>query len=247
MTDKTRAIVLRTISYSDTSSVVNLYSRNHGRIAVMAKGVKRGRRPGRSALLRPLTILDTEIKESSGQVHQLRNYSLAYVPVTVPHSVVKTSLTIFLSEVLCSALREETGDQRLYDYIEGAAIELDSCGSGVANFHLMFMLGLSRHLGFAPVTGQPAPPLVSDMANGVISAAGCMERAAPYDSAIADNICMAELIESLTCMTFTQLDQIKIGSSQRKALLNLLLQYYSEHIPGFRKIGSQLVLGDLFA
>ena len=54
-----------------------------------------------------------------------------------------------MSEVLSYSIKEEEKNKALYAYIEAGLIWLD-VHDKIANFHLLFLLNLTRFLGFYP-------------------------------------------------------------------------------------------------
>ena len=57
---------------------------------------------------------------------------------------------MFLAEFLSHALREEGKNEPLFAYLVSSIRWLDACRSDYANFHLVFLIRLSRFLGFYP-------------------------------------------------------------------------------------------------
>lgn len=57
-------------------------------------------------------------------------------------------MALFLSEFLYRAIREEAENRPLFAYLQHSIIWLDECGDGFANFHLVFLMRLSRFLDF---------------------------------------------------------------------------------------------------
>lgn len=57
-------------------------------------------------------------------------------------------MALFLSEFLYRAVREEAENRPLFAYLQHSIIWLDECGGGFANFHLVFLMRLSRFWGF---------------------------------------------------------------------------------------------------
>lgn len=237
---KTRGIVLHYIKYSDSSGIVNVFTHQAGRQSYMVRGINKGRKVMRNAMFQPLTIIDIEGSHSSKrEVQQLKNCTLGYVPFTANFSPAKSSVVIFLAEVLNSALHEDAPDQGLYDFIEKSVISLDQAEGTVANFHIMFLTKLTRFLGFGPSVAESESKLIFDLSNGVFG------QVPPVSGEYASQSSSA-LLEIFLKTPFHEMGNIKLEKSERRDLLSLLLKYYSLHIPGFRKINSTAILYDLF-
>ena len=61
----------------------------------------------------------------------------------------KIAVVLFLSEVLSSALREEEANTSLFQYLTNSLSWFDM-QDNLANFHILFLLSLTKHLGFYP-------------------------------------------------------------------------------------------------
>lgn len=237
---KTRGVVLHYIKYSDSSGIVNVFTQQAGRQSYMVRGINKGRKVMRNAMFQSLTILDLEGSHSSKrEVQQLKNCTLGYVPTTTNFSPAKSSVAIFLAEVLNSALHEDAPDQGLYDFIEKSIISLDQAEGSIANFHIMFLAKLTRFLGFGPTVPESENELVFDLSNGVFG------QVPPVSGEYASQA-SSRLLALFLQTPFHEMGKIKLEKGERRDLLGLLLKYYSLHVPGFRKINSTAILYDLF-
>ena len=151
MIEKTRGIVLHQIKYTDSGTVVWFYTRNFGRQSFMIKGIRNRKSGKHNVFFQPMSILDMVIyyKESRG-MQTIKEFSVSYAPSDIYFNVKKSSVAIFLGEVLASVLREETPNEELFDFIEKSVVYFDSCNDGYSNFHIAFLAGLSSYLGFEP-------------------------------------------------------------------------------------------------
>ena len=62
----------------------------------------------------------------------------------------KISIALFIAEVLYKCIREEEKNKTLFDFLHTSIQLLDEDSSGNNIFHLLFMIKLSKHLGFYP-------------------------------------------------------------------------------------------------
>lgn len=240
MTEKTRGIVLNYTKYSDSSGIVNMFTRLAGRQAYMVRGINKGRKVMRSALFQPLMILDLEASHShKREVQQMKSCTLGYVPASTPYDILKSSVAMFVAEVLTSALREESRDEKLYQFLEESVIHLDQTGESVANFHIMFLVKLSSYLGFGPSLPAEAEMPVFDLTNGVFGLVP------PVSGEYASQVNSAAL-RRFIATPFSDMPAIKLDRDERTSLVDLLLKFYALHIPGFSRINSARILHDVF-
>ena len=148
---KVRGVVLHHIRYRESSAIVHIYTDQFGRQTFMAHSIRGKKAKFRSNLLQPLTLLELEMyhkeKREIQQLKEIHNY----IPYTsIPVDPYKSSQAMFLSEILYKVLREEEPNPDLYDFLEHGLQFLDVADQHTVNFHLLFLVQLTRYLGFYP-------------------------------------------------------------------------------------------------
>lgn len=143
----TELIVLHTTKFGENSLVVHTLSRDYGRRSFLVRGA--GRKL--MSLFLPLNILEAEIVESSkSSLYTARGLSSACPLVGIRNSVVKNSVTMFISEVLYRAVKEGASEPGLYEWCRKNIVMLDALQSDFSNFHIRFLLELAVVMGFSP-------------------------------------------------------------------------------------------------
>lgn len=240
MIEKTKGIVLHQIKYTDSGIVAWLYTRKFGRQSFMVKGV-RNRKSGRhAAFFQPMSILELVVyyKEARG-MQTLKEFSVSYTPSDIYFNVKKSSVAIFLGEVLASVLREETPNEELFDFIERSVIYFDSCNEGYANFHIAFLSGLSSYLGFEPGMRRSGADRYFDMMNGSFVSL-------PPDHGNYATEEVSEILAAFFAASYENINRIVLTGSLRNEVLDSLVRYYSIHLPGLKKVRSLEVLKEVF-
>ena len=240
MVEHTKGVVLSFSRYSDSSGVVNLLTHRYGRRAYLARGISKGKKEMKNIFFQPMTILDIEASHREGrEVHNMRNCALSFIPSSIPYSVTKSTIAIFLAEVLNAAIREESADTSLYDFIEESVIMLDQLDGNTSLFHLSFMVKLSSHLGFGPSPPDSGDPLLFDMTNGLFSVL-------PPVSGIYMNHEQTALMKLLIATPLSNAGTISTTGNGRRSMLEQLIKFYSLHTPGLKNIKSIKVLQEVF-
>lgn len=240
MLDKTRAIVLHHIKYSDSGIIVYLYTREFGRQTILIKGM-RNKKSGRHAgFFQPLFILDMEMYFKEGRnMQSVREFSVAYAPSGIHSDVKKTSVAMFLGEFLYSVLKEETPDYGMFDFIEKSIIFFDKEQKGTANFHIAFLSALSSFLGFEPAPRTAGDEAYFDLKNGRFA------RVPPVHGDYAGPEISEKLTEFFSA-SFDGIGEIILKGSMRNEILEVLIRFYSVHLPGLRNFRSLEVLKEVF-
>ena len=135
---KARGIVLHTLKYGDSGMVVYLLTDSGGRQSYMVQGVRSARGHGsKLALFQPMFAVEFEGLESSRmQMHRFREVRSGIVLQSLPFDVRKSTIALFMAEVLYRLVKECEPNQRLFDFVWGSVAALDALDEGVANFHL---------------------------------------------------------------------------------------------------------------
>lgn len=137
------AIVLNITRYSDTGSIVHLYTAEHGRMQYAVYGNKL------KGVLRPLSIIEytsTRRNNAPTQIGTLSSASLLYPIQRLTIDVQRQCVAMFVAEVLASTLRHPMTDQPLYEWLCEVIQHLDQ-DAEISNLHLRFLLDYATYLG----------------------------------------------------------------------------------------------------
>ena len=170
MEHKTRAIVLRTTKYGEDKFIIDFLTYDSGRESSIWKISKNRNAKVVKQLFQPLTIMDVVLDSAPNkQLSRIKEARLAYVYSSLPFEEIKLSLAFFVAEFIMYATRDLHDDSILYDFVEQSLIWLDTADKGIANFHLMFMIRMSRFLGFFPDMSSHRPGYIFDLREGRLS------------------------------------------------------------------------------
>jgi len=241
MLHKTRGIVFKTTNYSESSVVVQIFTEKFGLQSYLINGIKRPKSKIKLNSLQPLHLLDIVVyHKTSGNIQRVSELRHLPVFLSIPYDIVKSSITMFLNEVLYKSLRQHESDVVLFEFLFHAIEILDSISIGVSNFHLYFLLRLSRFLGFYPDTTLAGRADFFDLKNG------CYSKMHPPHTMILEQP-LTGLWTSILNAKFDNLEDLNISTVQRKQLLEKVLEYYRLHIEGFGQVRSHEVLEEVLA
>jgi DNA repair protein RecO (recombination protein O) len=239
MLHKTRGIVFKTTDYGETSVIVQVFTEKFGLQSYIINGVKKPKAKISRNMLQPLHLLDMVVyHKNTGQVQRISELKNSPQLRTIPYNVIKSSLVIFLNEVLYKAVRQQSTDENMFDFIFNAIEWLDHQNEGLANFHLLFLTRLTRYLGFYPEQIAAAGMDFFDMKNGVFSRykpEGFYYLSPPH----------TQNFSALLQCNFENLGRLNFSNDERRYLLNKLLEYYALHVEGFGNIRSHEVLEEV--
>ena len=147
-------IVLSFTKIKENALVLHCLSREWGRRGFITSVSK----TAGTALFQPLSILDAEVVENPrSDLWRLRGISAKYGLNGIRASMVKNSMTMFMSEVLYRTIHDGDTEDGLYDWCRRSILTLDALEGDYANYHLRFLLEFAAALGFSPSTEDLAP------------------------------------------------------------------------------------------
>ncbi len=222
--DKTQAIVLKYINYSDSSIIVHLFTKNYGKQAYIVRGVRGKNSKTKINLLQPLNIIDIEAKHKlKSFLHNLQEYSLTESYKTIPYDIAKSSIALFISEVLSKTLKDGETDIELFNFVKKYINELDNNVENINNFHIIFLVRYTSFLGFFP-----------NVDDNLIHKFTINTTIATITQKILDS---QQLVPNIN----------EITKANRNEILELLIEYYNIHLNNTLNIKSLDVLKSVFS
>ncbi|MCI2228571.1 DNA repair protein RecO [Polaribacter sp. MSW13] len=235
----TKAIVLSSLKYNDSSLIVKCYTQDEGLKSYLIRGILKAKKGGlKIAYFQPLTQLNMVVNHNAkGNLNSIKEVQVSFPYKTIYNDIVKQSVVLFLSEVLSNAIQEEEENSDLFEYIETALIWLD-LNDRVANFHLLFLLNFTRFLGFYP-------DLSDDKKQGFSLFDGGFSDAVNDRHMISGNT--LHQFKKLLNTNFDSLDVISYSKTERQLVLQVIIGYFELHLSGFRKPKSLQILETVFS
>jgi DNA repair protein RecO (recombination protein O) len=217
---KVRGIVFRLTKYGETSIIVTIFTDLFGLQSYIVNGVRTKSAKSKIALYQPLTLLELVVYlRENANLNRIKEVKCFYPYQQIPSDISRTAIAMFVTEVLNKMVKEESHAASLCEFLISSMITLDTLPANVHNFHLIFMIKLSRFLGFGP---QNADELLGWRIT---------------DPLIEDAIKKAIDGDYLTTLT--------LNTAQRRELLDLLISFYNEHTGMLGEMKSLQVLREI--
>jgi len=238
MLTKTEAIVLHALKYGEKQMIVDMFTREHGRLSFIVPLPRSERAKIKKQYLQPLTLLQVEADvRPLAQLQKLREATLLVPLPALLAEPKKLSVALFVAEFLYHALKGEQQNTPLFDYVRQSMEWLDGCQGTVANFHLVFLMRLSRFLGFWPNLEEEGDYF------DLRAASFCTEPPLHRDFLLPQE---AGHIRLLMRMDFPTMHLFRLTRAERARILEILLLYYRLHLPAFPELRSLQVLQELY-
>ncbi|NDV80390.1 DNA repair protein RecO [Bacteroides sp. 51] len=240
MLQKTIGIVLHALKYSDTSNIVDIYTELHGRTSFLVPASRSRRSAVKSVLFQPLSIVELEADfRTTSSLYRIKEVK-AYPFHSVPYHPYKSAIALFLAEFLYRAVKEEGENAPLFAYLRHSIEWLDECTVDFANFHLVFLMRLSRFLGLYPNLEDYSRGDYFDLLNAGFTPLK------PYKHSFFVNPEESYRITRLMRMNYDTMHLFGMNRADRARCLAIIHEYYRLHIPGFHDLKSLDVLQELF-
>lgn len=239
MLQKTRAIVLDITPYAEASVIVKAYTETHGLQSFLVNGVRKQKARFASNLFQPLTLIEViAYFKKAGGLHRVSEVTAAPPLVHIPYDTIKTTMALFLAEVVYRSVKEEEANPELFGFIDHAIQMLDLHPETTSRFHLCFCLQLSRYLGFYPSGNYHRTTPWFDLKEGTF------RQSRPMHAYVLDAV-LSERFDELLQLPLENTHEIKMSADERRSLLRGIITYFELHQTQGFSIRSHEVLMEL--
>jgi DNA repair protein RecO (recombination protein O) len=234
---KTKAIVISSIKYQEKSLIVKCFTLSDGLKSYFVRDAFSSRKSNQKiAYFQPFSILEIEaVHKNKGTLENFKEIKLAIPFQTIHNMVTKSTIVLFLSEMMHYSIHEEEENEALFTYLETALLWLDAHDE-IANFHLIFLLEATKYLGFYPDNADFDLPYF-EMTEGIFTPFNAISSLSEHET---------QLFKKLLELKFES-DLKTFHVIERQILLKILIDYYNYHLEGFRKPKSLDVLKEVFS
>lgn len=238
---RSTGLVLRAVRYGDAQVIVTVFTAAVGTESFIVRVPRLGREGAKPSVWQPLTLVEV--------VWNARTQSSLQKPIeltlwrswrSLPFEPYKAAMCLFLGEFLAHALRGEEANTPLFEYIENALTWFDESDEHYVNFHVVFLLHLTRFLGFYPNVEEWHEGSFFDLQSAIFTNVR-PEHAHylnPEESA---------LVPKFLRMNIRSMRAVGLNGAMRRRALEIVTEFYRLHIPDFPELKSLGVLAKVFA
>lgn len=233
----TKAIVLSALKFNEKSLIVKCFTLSDGLKSYFVRDAFSGRKNNQKiAYFQPLTLLEIEaVHKNKGTLENFKEIKISQAYSSIPTDIFKSTIVMFLSEMLHHSIHEEEANPDFFSFLETAFMWLDAHDQ-TANFHLILLMESTKFLGFYPEDSNPNFDFF-EMREGVFI---------PFETVTCLNKSNSFLLKKLLELRFDS-TQVLFNSKERQELLKIIIDYYALHLDGFRKPKSLEVLMEVFS
>ncbi|MBS0000800.1 MAG: recombination protein O N-terminal domain-containing protein [Cyclobacteriaceae bacterium] len=222
---KTRSIVFNYVKFRESSIIARVYTEEYGLKNYIVNNVRSAKPRHPVSLFQPLTQLEMIVyNKPQAEINRIAEIKCAYPYHTIPFDVIKSTVCLFLTEILFKILREEEANKELFGFLTESFIYFDAELNHFTNFHLQFLIRLTGFLGISPVN-------VDEMID---------EAQSPGFVPESEKILFDKLIRQ------TYSEPVDLDNRERRKFLALILQFYQHHFDHLSEIKSFRILKEVF-
>lgn len=248
MLETHQIIVLNTLKYADDKIIVSALSRSVGRVTLLLRVTHSQRAAVRHTLFQPLAMLEVQWEAAPRVTMPKVKAARTAVPLlSVISDPAKSTVAMFLAEFLSHVTKSNCEGEAIFDYISYALQWFDVAEREFANFHIVFLLRLTRFLGIDPNTDRR---LHSTLSGDVVLPYFSLQEG-EYSSIRPDHIYYikgeeAEALPLLLRLNFPTMHLLRLTGEQRSRILQYIVTYYRLHLPGIPEMKSLDVVQAVF-
>jgi DNA repair protein RecO (recombination protein O) len=217
---KTRGIVFRFTKYAESSIIVTIFTEQFGLQTYIVNSIRSKSGKGKIALFQPLTLLELIVyHKENATILRIKEVKCFYPYQTVTSDFRKSTVALFLNEIINKAVKDQSHAMEIGDFLFNSFIALDQLPTNIENFHLIFLMRLSKLLGFGPT-------LTSEIQT-------------PFFANDKEELLLQQLL------TADYLTPLSMNQLQRRNLLDVLLRFYATHVDNFGELKSLSVVREL--
>jgi DNA repair protein RecO (recombination protein O) len=240
MSESFQLIVLHTIKHKESGIIVQGYSNRAGRETFFLRGAGKKEKSSNLSQLHPLSVLEVTLSSMKlSEIPIIKEFSAAFRLPSIRGDVFKSSIALFISELIYRTIKEQEQNNDLYNFLLTSIKLLEEIKYGTANFHPYFMIGFCRQIGYSPEALLHRDGMLFDIPSAKYlplkeKSEFCF---GPQESS---------LLHKLSVTPVQEISSIKITGDQRYLFIKEMIRYISFHTGHNVRVESLEVLHEVF-
>lgn len=236
--DVAKAIVLKSINYSDTQKIIYTYTKEDGYLTFITPAFTfKKKNNGLSCM----QVVEIEfIRSEKSSLHKIKTISPFVNTSGIYFDIYKMNIALLWSEILTIILKNEQKNEDLFNFIVESVEYLNSAQTDTANFNLFFLYRLVTLIGFNINTSGYSQGSLFNPQDGSFypPESKALHISGPNTARIIHDLCTCKLEE---------VKKIPLNRQSRVILLDIILYYIGIHLNTNLNIKSIQVLREVFS
>ncbi len=175
---RTEAVVLRRIPFRETSQIVTLFTREMGKITVLAKGSRKPKSQFGGTLQPMAHIQAIFYYKPTRDLQTLSETAHLSVLNKISDDLDKIAVGIRMIELVQALMQQEEANPYVFDLLVASLRQLDRAEGHAINIWMFFQLRISGSLGFQPDVQRKEVEELSDAGGALLLDSGAIRSSA---------------------------------------------------------------------
>lgn len=235
---QSRAIILRTVKFGETSLIVDTYTEQKGFQTFVINSVRKAKAITPASFLQLLSLVDiVAYHQENREINRIKELRLEFTFQRIPFDRNQSAVILCLAEILSKVVRSSYPDERLFQYIHKSLLTYDHAPEIDRDFLIRFLVNLTPYLGFGfDYQNECKKDEVFDLLAGELIR---IEDGGSY---------------LLTCEEYSTLRSILLNPAippmpipyaMRTRLVDQVILYYQVHLESLKEVKSLPILREL--
>jgi len=235
---QTRAIVLRTVKFGESSLIVDMYTEQKGHQTFIVHSVRKAKATTPLSYLQLMSLVDmVAYHRDHKKINHVKEIRLDHTYQSIPFDMRKSFVIICLAEIASKCLSTAYPQPDLFSFLHDELIRYDNPGTYDRDFLIRTLVSLTHHLGFGlEIPAENFEGKYFDLMEGHLAITKPLH---DYIVEPKDIFYLQRIIASNTNET------MDITIDVRRRIIDLLIIYYQLHVESLRDVKSLSILRDL--
>jgi DNA repair protein RecO (recombination protein O) len=237
----TTGIILRSVKYSETSLILDIFTRDFGLKTYIVSGARKKNSTSGAALFQISNVVEiVAYNKENSKINRIKEAKISRFFNRLSLEINRFSIALFILEVLSKTLKEKEANFGLYDFLENSLEFIDQCSGKTNNIHLAVLCKMTRYMGFFPENNFSAEYPFFDLREGKF-----IEQNPFHNDYLDENISL--LFSTLINTDIENSDKLQYNKTTRQQILDKLILYYKIHLTDFGRIKTLEVFKNIFS
>ncbi|MBO6145608.1 MAG: DNA repair protein RecO [Bacilli bacterium] len=222
---KVKGIIISESNYSETSKLLNIFTKEYGLISAIAKGAKRLKSPLRSVTSK-LTYAEFQLNYKEGKLSNLLVADVINPFNEIKKDLLKISYASFLLE-LTSQVAKQTNEKDLFDILEASLIKIEEgydpmIITNILELKYLDYLGIKPELNSCAVCGSTKVLTVSTNKGGFVCT-NCHRNEKIVDKKTI------KVLRMLYYVDISKISKIELNENTKEEIDTFINEYYDKY------------------
>lgn len=236
---KGEGIILRTVKFGDSSLIADIFTEEYGLKSFVLQSARKAKSQFAPAAIQIMAQVQIDFYDNqNGALHRVKELKLVRFWEKIPLDYPRRAIGLFICEVTYLSLHKFQIDSLLYRQITAVLDFLDT-KEPYLDLHIWYLIQLANHEGISLV----------DMSIGNSRKLQNDYSALKTFSPLNTQTQRHELDEKIVALAYKglpEMETVYFSNSERKEVLQKLIQHFIEHFDRFDRLKSISVLHDVF-